>query len=141
MTFPVLSSGRKSRSLLGDKARSVGVSEEELTSAFFKRMESGAVIDCLSIQAQAKLCDWIENKDLLCGGEFGIVIRISNKVERRCVCCVDMSGDEPLVKIVKSEFCAPNGRRDVNGLPTFIVQSSWLDPAEIMGYAGRPKGK
>jgi len=81
----------------------VGMTLAEFSQHMFSRLSKGDVLDLLKIEAAAELCDWIGEKGLEANGErFVVAFRLSLNREKDvglfCVCRVDMSGDEAIVK-------------------------------------------
>lgn len=126
---------RKPISQLAKIAASVGISEGDLVQTIFDRLDEGSVIDCLKIGVQAQFDDWIMKHDLLDGGNFGLIFKLSPRITLRCCCYVDMSGDVPLYRVTQRVFGNPKiTPKWFKGMPCFSVQISCLDPMEVFGY-------
>ena len=124
---------RKPTSQFGKIAACAKVSEEQLIKAVFSRLDEGRFTECLKMQVQAKFDDWINKHNLLDGSDFWIDIKFSRKSSLRCRCNMDLSGDEPLLKVRQKVFCAAsNVTRDK--CLHFLIPISSLDPREVFDY-------
>lgn len=71
---------------------------------FFSALESGEMMDLLTVEAQFRLGDWISERGFLESAKyFSVVFRhAAGKVKNavlHCVCAVDMTKDEPKIYV------------------------------------------
>ena len=99
-----------------------GLTESECMHAVLSSIREGKLMDVMSVLAQAEMCDWIEENDLLFGGHFLVVIDMGEKVIF-CECRVDLSQEDPLITTERVD--RGKNRADIPGwapeLPTWEI--------------------
>jgi len=111
---------------LKDVAQSAKMTEFEYSSAIFSFLEKGDIINLLNIEAQADICDWINNNSLLNGNKFCLEIHVSmnqnTNIVIYCLCKMDLMGDEPKVIIDKNVMGLPNKKpKDFDNLISYAI--------------------
>ncbi len=80
--------------------------EYEFMSDLFNKLESGKLLEILTISAQCDLCNWISERNLLDGDSFVVEFNLSLNKKRnlvlRCLCNINMLGDDPLFDVQKT---------------------------------------
>jgi len=89
-------------------------------------MDEGQFMQCFSMRVQSKFDDWVLKNDLLNGRDFWIDFKISTKIQVRCLCFIDLSGDEPVLRVRRRVYSGSSiPKKDEN--PRFLVRISALD--------------
>jgi hypothetical protein len=120
---------------LSDLAEFWGLTEQEYARRLLSCVGKGRLVDAMEIRAQADFCDWVSDRGLLDGAPFLVSFRLSQNRRRDvclwCACEVDMGGDEPLVKVTRSEpGVVGSVPRFMEGLPAYDVPLTDLGPIE-----------
>jgi len=111
---------------LKDVAQYAKMTEFEYSSAIFRFLEKGDVINLLNLESQADICDWINNNSLLNGNKFCLEIHISmNKntnIVLYCLCRMDLMDNEPKVTVDKNVMGLPNKKpKEFDNLISYTI--------------------
>jgi hypothetical protein len=108
-----------------------GMTERQFCQRFFNLLNSGRLMDTLTIAAQAQLQEWIINNGLE-DKEFMVSFQLSmNRVVDPmvyCRCVVDMSGDEPKIRILEATPGLSHNPPRNPGLPGFDLGFCDMNP-------------
>jgi hypothetical protein len=93
---------------LADVAAESGTSERRMAKELMSRVQSGDMMNLLSVGAQADLSEWATNNGLVesTGQRFMMAIRLSEGRKHDamlfCACTVDLSGDDAIIRCLIS---------------------------------------
>jgi hypothetical protein len=90
--------------------------------AVLSAIRDGKLLDVMACLAQADMCDWIEERGLLFGEVFLVIINMGEKAIF-CKSRVDLAGSDPLIAVshVERGTMEDEAPRWAQGLPTWEI--------------------
>jgi len=120
---------RRSPVGLSHVASMAGVSERGFIKRMSLLLSKGRMMDLLRIETQARISEWLEGREAT-GESFIVMFRLSNNrgvdLAMYCKCRVDMSGDEPLIR-VEDSFPSVVGYDKGVGVDPFVIELKDLE--------------
>ena len=114
---------------LAHVASMAGLSERGFIKRMSMFLSKGRLLDLLRVEAQVRLCEWLDGKETD-GEPFMVMFRLSHgrdvDMAMYCKCRVDMSGDEPVIK-VQDIFPSTAGYDKKSDLAPFVVELKDLE--------------
>lgn len=116
---------------LRDVAKSAKMTEFEYGTSIFRFLENGDIINTLNLEAQANICDWINEHSLLNGKPFCIEIHISMSLQTNivvyCLCKMNLMEDEPKVTVEKNVMGLLNNKpKEFDNLLSYVITMPML---------------